>query len=569
MAGTERGDRAAGGTSPLLSVVIPTHNVRPWVRQTLDSVLEQDVDPLEVIVVDDRSSDGTREYLDERAAEDPRLVVLSSDAPGGGSARNTGADRARGRFLVFCDGDDLVPRGAYRALVDGLIASGSDIAFGDFLKFRAADTWRPTAAMAAYGRRRSGATLADDPTLLYSRACWNKAFRRDFWEREGIRFPDVPRSNDIRPMTSAYLAAGRVDTVPDVVYVYRERPGSGSMTSRAASPESLLSYLEQESACARLVAARRDAGLERVFSNLVWDRDGYVHVAKHLLALTEGEGDPRVSTAVAGLLALSPAPTGSVPAPRELVLRLTAEGEIRAARAAARAGAARGEAAEVEDAEAWRDWDALFRVFEEGDGPTDEERLVLAERFARQVGARVPRQAEEWRRLVERARRVLGDRAAMFSPSAHGLSADDARRVDLAERVDAKVSGIAGGQVLVVEGSALARDVSPGLFDAETGEARVIPPASVAWRADGERQAFSAAFPVASLPLHRPLSPVVSDGAGLVVPLAGEASLPPYAARDAFLYDGYDGVTVVRRRRHWIPRGARRALLAVRVRLGR
>lgn len=568
MAGTEREDRAAGGATPLLSVVIPTHDVRPWVRQTLDSVLEQDVDPLEVIVVDDRSSDGTREYLDERAAEDPRLVVLSSDAPGGGSARNTGADRARGRFLVFCDGDDLVPRGAYRALVDSLIASGSDIAFGDFLKFRAADTWRPTDNMPAYGRDRRSTSLADEPTLLYSRACWNRAFRRDFWEGAGIRFPDVPRSNDIRPMTAAALAAGRVDIVPDVVYLYRERPGSGSMTSRAASPESLLSYLEQETACARLVADSEERGLADIMSLLIRQRDGYVHLARHLLA-TEGDGDERVAAAMADLLGLVDEAPEHVAAPRELVLRLTAAGEIRAARAAARAGAARGEAAAVEDAEAWRDWDALFRVFEEGDGPTDEERLVLAERFARQVGARVPRQAEEWRRLVERARRVLGDRATMFSPSAHGLSADDARRADLAERVDARVSGIAGGQVLVVEGSALARDVSPGLFDAETGEARVIPPASVAWRADGERQAFSAAFPVASLPLHRPLAPVVSDGAGLVVPLAGEASLPPYTARDAFLYDAYDGVTVVRRRRHWIPRGARRALLAVRARLGR
>ena len=184
---------SAHDDAPLLSVVIPTHNVRPWLRQALDSVLRQDVD-LEVIVVDDRSDDGTIEFAREAAGRDARVSVVSSSGEGGGSARNAGADLARGRYLVFADGDDLIPDGAYDALVTSLEVSGSDLAVGDYIKFRAVDTWRPTAAMPAYGRASRGVTLADEPTLLYSRPCWNRAFRREFWEASGIRFPDVPRT---------------------------------------------------------------------------------------------------------------------------------------------------------------------------------------------------------------------------------------------------------------------------------------------------------------------------------------------------------------------------------------
>jgi glycosyltransferase involved in cell wall biosynthesis len=71
---------------PTYSVVIPTHNVRPWLRQTLDSVLRQR-DDLEVIAVDDASTDGTLDLLREYAARDPRVRVLENDGSGGGSAR--------------------------------------------------------------------------------------------------------------------------------------------------------------------------------------------------------------------------------------------------------------------------------------------------------------------------------------------------------------------------------------------------------------------------------------------------------------------------------------------------
>ena len=158
---------------PLLSVVVPTHNVRPWVEETLFSLSRQQVTSMEVLVVDDGSTDGTDELVEQFARGDSRFRLLRSKVGGGGPARNLGAEVARGRYLAFCDGDDLVPDGAYRALVASLEDSGSDVVFGDYWKFSSSAMWRPTASMTAYSHAVSGTTFLEHPTLLMSRPCWN------------------------------------------------------------------------------------------------------------------------------------------------------------------------------------------------------------------------------------------------------------------------------------------------------------------------------------------------------------------------------------------------------------
>ena len=90
---------------PLVSVVIPTFNGEAFLRKTLLSVLAQDYEPLEVIVVDDGSSDGTVEI----ARSFPGVQVIARDHEGAGLARNVGIWAARGEFVANVDHDDLVP----------------------------------------------------------------------------------------------------------------------------------------------------------------------------------------------------------------------------------------------------------------------------------------------------------------------------------------------------------------------------------------------------------------------------------------------------------------------------
>jgi len=558
-------------TAPLLSVVIPTHNVRPWLRQALDSVLRQQLD-LEVIVVDDRSGDGTIDAARAAAERDERVRVVTSAGAGGGSARNTGAELARGRYLIFADGDDLIPDGAYAALVSSLEASGSDMAVGDYIKFRAVDTWRPTAAMPAFAQPARGITLADAPTLLFSRPCWNRAFRRDFWQTSGIRFPDVPRSNDIVPMVRALVGASSIDIVEDVVYVYRERPGSGSMTARAGAATSLVSYLTQETECAELVRASGDAALEAVFAEVVWDRDAFVAVNRYLLAWeSPSEGDEVIASHLNALLDMVPAPDGVDPL-RRLALTLAADGAFAAGHAVARVAGGHPEGTDPseERADLVTTWRALVaEIARRGLG--DDERARLVERLSRQLAQPHTGPPGARQELALEAERVLGARVRLFSVDAWQDPSTRADRAAARERTAARAHGLAGGGLLAIDGT-VSPDAGPvgvALFDGEAslerGAPRLIRPVSLTWRtADDGVRTWSAAFPAHQLPMHRPLTPVVTEADGTMWNVDAAFELPAYSRRDAFLYDIVDRILIVRRRRGPIVRGtvsmARRAL---------
>jgi len=277
-------------TTPELSVVVPTHDVGLWVGELLSSILEDQSTPadpvdLEVIVVDDASTDDTFEIAEAYAARDPRLTVVRSPGRGGGQARNHGVSLARGRFLAFADGDDLVPRGAYATMLRKTRATGSDMVVGRFFKLFSDRVWWPVRAWPAFDGERTLVTLADVPSALRNRACWNRVFRRDFWDAAQISFPDASRSNDIEPMVHA-LTRARFDIVTETVYVYRDRPGPGSMTAKSHSPAGIISYLEQELRCARRIVALGDPKVRAEYASLIFDADGWMAIVRALRGMS-------------------------------------------------------------------------------------------------------------------------------------------------------------------------------------------------------------------------------------------------------------------------------------------
>lgn len=286
-----------------LSVVMPVHDVAPWIGEQLECVLRQDVD-LEVIVIDDRSSDDTFALVERVALHDERVRLHRSGSAGGGAARNQGLDLAQGEYVVFADGDDLVPDGAYRCLVEAAASSNAAIAVGRHLKFSSGATWEPMASW--YDVHTASTTdLESMPKLLANRACWNRVFRTDFLRAEGIRFPDVARSNDIVPMVRAFVGADRIAVVPAVVYLYRERPGTSSMTARASSVDGVISYFAQETEVALLLA---DAApdVRRAHAEVVLGADGYVHLDRFFRGQPTEEELDLVTSAVRRLLGVIP-----------------------------------------------------------------------------------------------------------------------------------------------------------------------------------------------------------------------------------------------------------------------
>ncbi len=555
-----------------LSVIVPTHDVGSWIAETLTSILAQDIEHMEVIVVDDHSTDDTRSIVLSVAESDGRVRLIESPHRGGGTARNLGVEASSGRYLVFADGDDIVPRGAYAALMRSLEQSGSEIAFGDFLKFSPTDTWRPTQAMEAYRSPSTGIRLTDAPTLILARPCWNKMFRREFWMATAIHFPDVARSNDIVPMVRAYTAARSIDIVPDVVYLYRERPGTGSMSAKGGSGTALLSYLGQELQCARMVEDLDDEGVSNCYRRLVWDRDTWVHLSRYALQREEPHGaekDDLVAAALADVLAVTGPCPREVSAHKSLFIRLCAAGQWDAASAALRLQQGNfdeetspircwatllPQVALVGD-ETWLDARAqwmIARDLQATHAETDDASWLIALRSIEQIGGLGV--TERISEIAETATPAPGVRA-------------------MRREVDGALTAMVGGRELVLAGTSLvgADSALPVLW-APGSPAATVQPTRVEWLPEEDRPGYAwvATFARRSLPQHRRFEVAMQlPTTGSIVVIPSRAELPIYSPLDPFIFESQRSVAVIYRRRSGPVRMARRMRIIVRDRLAR
>ena len=100
----------------LISIVVPVYNVEKYLGKCLDSILGQTYRNLEIIVVDDGSTDHSGSICDEYGKKDPRVAVIHQDNQGVSAARTSGIGKARGQYVGFVDGDDWIAEGMYQDL---------------------------------------------------------------------------------------------------------------------------------------------------------------------------------------------------------------------------------------------------------------------------------------------------------------------------------------------------------------------------------------------------------------------------------------------------------------------
>ena len=114
---------------PLISVIIPTYNRRDTIKRSIDSVLSQDYDNIELIIVDDNSTDNTKEIVDSYGSDRIKYYFNNSDIHGAGVARNLGIDMANGELIAFNDSDDEWLHGKLTSQYNFLIKHNADITF--------------------------------------------------------------------------------------------------------------------------------------------------------------------------------------------------------------------------------------------------------------------------------------------------------------------------------------------------------------------------------------------------------------------------------------------------------
>ena len=213
-----------------VSVIIPVYNVEKYLRRCMDSLVGQTLRNIEIICVDDGSTDGSGAILDEYAAKDPRVKAIHQANAGAGPARNAGLDAADGKYLFFSDPDDWCDGRMLEKMSACAERTGADLVFVSNYVCEGDND-------AIVGRQRIPALPKGDvfaPTRVASRVFqlfphvpWNKIIRAEFVRRNGLRFQSLPRSNDAFFVEAALALADRVAVLDRAFYHHRvRRPGS-------------------------------------------------------------------------------------------------------------------------------------------------------------------------------------------------------------------------------------------------------------------------------------------------------------------------------------------------------
>jgi CDP-glycerol glycerophosphotransferase len=226
--------------SPRISVVVPFYNNGDVLGDCLQSIASQTFTDLEVIMVDDGSTDNGTEVARKWAESDPRFILVHSDRGGPGGARNRGVERARGEFLAFVDADDMLPPHAYEVMLHTLESSGSDFVSGAVNRIGTEGVTPSALHARAIKGRKIGTHVTRAPELLYDISVWNKLFRRSFWDAHGLYYPEHMVWEDLQLMTRAHVLAKAVDVIPDYIYYWRERAaGELSITQNRTDIQNL------------------------------------------------------------------------------------------------------------------------------------------------------------------------------------------------------------------------------------------------------------------------------------------------------------------------------------------
>lgn len=212
--------------------MVPVYNVEEYLPACLDSILAQDLADLEVVMVDDGSTDGSAAQAADYAARHSNITLVSSVNRGIGSARNLGVRQSGGEFLAFVDSDDLVLPQAFSVMVSTLEESGSDFAVGSVQRLTGGELVEPPFLRQLHRQRRQRLSIRDQPRMISDSYAWNKVFRRAFWDSAGLKFPEGVRYEDQVTITEAYLRAEAFDVVRRPVYAWRVRPDGTSITQR-------------------------------------------------------------------------------------------------------------------------------------------------------------------------------------------------------------------------------------------------------------------------------------------------------------------------------------------------
>ena len=215
----------------IVTVIIPVYNVENYIRQCIESVLNQTHKQLEIILVDDGSKDSSGAICDEYSKKDNRIKVIHKENGGLSSARNTGIECATGKYMMFVDSDDFLEINSCEILYKEIEDKDTDYVIGNYI-YTTYDGVKWEKPM--FSVNSSFEVTIDDYEksffVMNSTAC-NKIFKREFIEKHKLRFVEGAIAEDAIFTTYCYTHTERGYYTNHIIYNYRQNKENKSIST--------------------------------------------------------------------------------------------------------------------------------------------------------------------------------------------------------------------------------------------------------------------------------------------------------------------------------------------------
>jgi glycosyltransferase involved in cell wall biosynthesis len=206
--------------SSLITIAVAVYNTEKYLKDCMDSVVSQTYQNLEIICVNDCSTDKSLEILEEYAAKDRRIKIITNAQNSGlGVTRNVGMDAAHGEYILFIDSDDWLDLTTCEKLISKAKENDYDVVFYSAYKVNGDEKkeWKQFCDVAY------PLSVEDRKALLRKTRphTWSKLWKLEFIMKKGIRFPDFRKSQDQKPHWMVCLLAEKVAFERECLYYYR------------------------------------------------------------------------------------------------------------------------------------------------------------------------------------------------------------------------------------------------------------------------------------------------------------------------------------------------------------
>ena len=237
-----KASREAEGRTPLVSVILPVYNVEEYIGECMDSLINQTLKRIEIIAVDDGSTDRSLEILREYAARDSRVKVFTQKNKFAGAARNLGLRHAQGEYLLFLDSDDFFqPELAKEAYLAGRKHRADVVLFGARHFNHTTREFKDAKWLlnVPFIPKKQPFNYWNCPDTLYritTPAPWTKLFRRAFIQKHGLQYQHIQNANDLYFTYSALALAQKIVTVNKALVNYRVGLQTNLQTTKKKYP---------------------------------------------------------------------------------------------------------------------------------------------------------------------------------------------------------------------------------------------------------------------------------------------------------------------------------------------